>query len=450
MVGHRISRLASRLLMAVLGLCCGALVHCVQLQDGPGGAGGNGGGAAAWGTAVQIHDAGSAPAVAVDAGGNAIAVWTQTNDFWSSRYTSSDGWSPAEIISGGGDPLPTATVAMDAAGNALAVWTQFFINDNVFTNRYTPSGGWRTSHGIDDNNGDGDEPQIAMSADGDAVAVWVQDDGTRDDVWSNRYVPGSSWDAPERIENNNTVEASGPQVAMNRNGDAIAVWAQLDGTRWDIWSNRTSNGRWGSARRVESNNEGDALEPQVGVDADGNAIAVWKQFDGVTFDIWSSRYTSSWGTPARIEDEDEGDASDPRIAVASDGSAVAVWTQTQSDGVNEDIWSNRYTPSDGWGTAERIETDDAGSASEARVAVDPSGIAVAVWTQFDGTGDNIWSNRRTPNGGWGTAGRIDADDRGTLSNPQVVMDPSGTAVAVWRVFGGPSHGIWSNRLEAEP
>lgn len=435
--------------MPALGLCCAALLNCVQLQDGPGGAGGSGAAAATWGTAVKIHDDGIAPAVAVDPGGNAVAVWTQPSGFWSSRYTPSDGWSPAERISGGGDALPSAAVAMDAAGNALAVWEQFFINDNVYTNRYTPSGGWRTSHRIDDDNGDADGPQVAMGAAGDAVAVWAQDDGTRDDVWSNRYAPASGWDAPERIETNNTVEASGPRVAVDANGDAVAVWAQLDGARWDIWSNRTSGGRWAAARRVESNNAGDALGPQVGVDADGNAVAVWQQFDGVTFDIWSSRYTrGSWGAPERIEDEDEGDASDPRVAVALDGGAVAVWGQF--DGMNDDIWSNRYTPSDGWGTAERIETNDAGSAGEARVAIDPSGVAVSVWTQFDGTGESVWANRSTPNGGWGTAERIRTDDGGTVSHPRVAMDPSGDAVAVWTAFGEASRGIWSNRLEARP
>jgi hypothetical protein len=70
-----------------------------------------------------------------------------------------------------------------------------------------------------------------------------------------------------------------------------------------------------------------------------------------------------------------------------------------------------------------------------------------VWKQSDGAGDNIWANRSTPSGGWGTAERIDPDDRGTLSDPRVVMDPSGNAVAVWTVISGSSAGIWSNRLE---
>ena len=47
----------------------------------------------------------------------------------------------------------------------------------------------------------------------------------------------------------------------------------------------------------------------------------------------------------------------------------------------------------GWDVAELLETDDAGDARGPRVALDPNGNAVAVWTQSDGTRDNIWANR---------------------------------------------------------
>jgi hypothetical protein len=57
------------------------------------------------------------------------------------------------------------------------------------------------------------------------------------------------------------------------------------------------------------------------------------------------------------------------------------------------IWSNRYTPSFGWGTAEPIETWDGGRAREPEVAMDTNGEAVAVWSQRTGGADRIWSNR---------------------------------------------------------
>ena len=83
------------------------------------------------------------------------------------------------------------------------------------------------------------------------------------------------------------------------------------------------------------------------------------------------------------------------------------------------------------------------------MAVDPSGNATTVWSQFDGIRYSVWSNRCTPGGGWGTAVLIETDV-GYGAYPQVAVDPSGNATAVWEqsdriVYD--LHNIWSNRFE---
>jgi hypothetical protein len=84
-----------------------------------------------------------------------------------------------------------------------------------------------------------------------------------------------------------------------------------------------------------------------------------------------------------------------------------------------------------WGMAELIETDDTGDARNARLAIDPNGNALAVWQQSDGVRYNIWSNRYTPSGGWGMAERIEGDNAGDAGGPEVALDASGNALAVW-------------------
>ena len=66
---------------------------------------------------------------------------------------------------------------------------------------------------------------------------------------------------------------------------------------------------------------------------------------------------------------------------------------TQPSGAHDSIWSNRYNPSFGWGSAETIEDYDDGTTREPEVAVAPSGEAVAIWSQRVGGNDEIWSNR---------------------------------------------------------
>ena len=46
---------------------------------------------------------------------------------------------------------------------------------------------------------------------------------------------------------------------------------------------------WSSAALIETNNVGGADFPQVAVDADGNALAVWSQSDGMRTNIWANR-----------------------------------------------------------------------------------------------------------------------------------------------------------------
>jgi hypothetical protein len=131
------------------------------------------------------------------------------------------------------------------------------------------------------------------------------------------------------------------------------------------------------------------------------------------------------------------------VAVDLNGNATAAWVQTRYPAPDE-VWSNRYIPGTGWGTAERIDIGDTGDAGPPQVAVDLNGNATAVWAQYDGTRPNIWSNRYTPSGGWGTAVLIETDTD-DANAPQVAVDPNGNVTAVW--WARDRQDIWSNRFE---
>ncbi len=202
-------------------------------------------------------------------------------------------------------------------------------------------------------------------------------------------VAKAGWGTAERIETDNAGDASSPQIAIDANGNAMAVWYQDDGTRYNVWSNRYNGTNWGTAVRI-GDNAGDAYSPQIAIDASGNAIAVWSQRDGADENIWSNRYDgTNWGTAERIGDNAE-DAYNSQIAIDAEGNAIAVWQQY--DGTQWSIWSNRYDGTN-WGAAELIETDNAGDAYSPQIAIDAEGNAMAVWYQWDGTRYSIWSNR---------------------------------------------------------
>jgi hypothetical protein len=145
-------------------------------------------------------------------------------------------------------------------------------------------------------------------------------------------IPG--WDTAEPIETGDA-PAGAPQVAMDGNGNAVAVWVQNN----NIASNRYTQGDgWGTAELIETG-QGRAFAPQVAMDGSGNAVAVWTQVDTPAGDaVVSNRYdaqSDSWGTWERIE-TGNAQATAPQVAMEPCGNAVAVWVQ------NNDITSNRY------------------------------------------------------------------------------------------------------------
>jgi Bacterial Ig-like domain len=369
------------------------------------------------------------------------------------KFTAADGaWNnlAAEVIEHDPGNASVPQIAFDASGNALAVWRQTDgTRYNIWSNRYVAGTGWGATATLieTDNAGDAAIPQIAVEAGGNAMAVWRENDGTRYNIWANHFVAGMGWGAATLIETDNVGDANYPQIAVDSNGNAMAVWGQTDGTRFNINANRYVAGTgWGTPTLIETDNAGAAVTPRIAVDASGNIFAVWQENDGTRTNIWANRYAvgTGWGTAALIETNNAGGAYSPQIAVDANGNALAVWSQ--SDGTRYNIWSNRYVAGTGWGTATLIETDNLGDANYPQVAVDVSGNALAVWEQSDGTRTNIWANRYVVGTGWGTAALIETDNAGDANIPQIAIDASGNAIAVWQQSNGTYYYIWTNRF----
>ncbi len=365
-----------------------------------------------WGTPTTLStgtEDSYSPAIAVNAAGDAVVAWTSrvSSSAWvlARMYSASSGlWGPgrqisfttyqADINSGPG-------VAIDASGNAIVAWSEFYAFGANSTRRWVwarrlATGGIVGTAVQVDIWGNSAHPKIALTGSGDALAVWEQHDGTRWNIWSSRSAAtsGSLWTSPVALETD-SLDARSVVLAAGPGGNAIAMWAMYDGTRNNIWANRfdATTGRWGTAEIIETGS-GDAALPQVGMDNHGNAMAVWHQHDGMRNNVWSNRYTAGtghWGVSALIE-TDNGDIDAlgrPTIAVNGSGNAVAVWAQ--SDSVRTNIWANRYSAGSGWGAAQLIESED-GWAYYADIGLDISGNAIAVWTQLDGTRNNIRAN----------------------------------------------------------
>ena len=140
-------------------------------------------------------------------------------------------------------------------------------------------------------------PEIAGDAYGNAIAVWEQSDGKRVNIRANRFVAGTGWGSATRIETGKS-NAGEPLVAMDAEGNAIAVWYRFDGKRGQLWSNRyVAGGVWGQALLMESK-PGYAHSPVIETEAGGHATVVWKQADGWLTATWAKHYRVGEGWSA--------------------------------------------------------------------------------------------------------------------------------------------------------
>ncbi|MFN0304039.1 MAG: Ig-like domain-containing protein [Burkholderiales bacterium] len=402
---------------------------------------------------IENNNAGNAsvPQVAFDANGNAIAVWQQhdgsRNSVWTNRYSEGSWGTPRLLESDDTGDAESPQIAIDSSGNAIAVWQQWDgVRISIFANRYS-GGSWGSALPIEtDNAGNAAGPKIAIDGNGNATVVWYQSDGARANIWSNRYSANNGWGSAQLIESDNAGSALNPEVAVDVNGNAMAVWQQSDGTRDNIWANRSSAGIWGAAVQIETDNADNARNPRIALDANGNAIAVWFQSDGLRTNISANRYVagSGWGTAQLIETDNAGPAEYPRIAFDINANATVVWHQ--SDGTRINVMANRYTSGSGWGMAQLIETDDAGSAGFPRVAADANGNVIAIWQQSDAVRTNIWTNRYVAGTGWGMALLVETDNAGPAIDPQIAIDSDGYAIGVWTQSDGTRYNINAARF----
>jgi hypothetical protein len=436
-------------------LCLSFVLITCGGNDGGGGSSSGSFSSKVWGTAAPVTnlDGSQVPQIAMDSSGNAVVVWYQQGqaDVHAMRYVAGTGWGTSTPIETNSGNQPFPQIAMDSNGNTMAVWRYFTGTFFEIWARYMQGGAWGPAtrleqHGVPyggDTSGYS-SPQVAMDSSGNAMVVWVYQENTWDHIFARRYVAGQGWGQSWLIETYGGTphgNASKPKIAMDSSGNAMVVWSHYHNNRSNVWARRYVAGQdyWTAAEQITSS---DADYPQVAMDASGNAIAVWFQ----VFEIYAKRNVpgTGWSTATRIDTA--GGAFYPQVAMDGSGNAIAVWhEEVWGNPDQKNIWANRYAAGTGWGTAVALMRTSTGALNP-QIAMDPSGNAMVVWTHDDGNQEYIRACRYVAGSGWGA---VEPLDTGAVfaETPQIAMDSSGNAIAVWSKYDGSHRYIWANRFQ---
>ncbi|WP_439936803.1 hypothetical protein ACS3YM_12760 [Nocardia sp. N13] len=387
------------------------------------------------------------PAVAVDAAGNATVVWSRYNGTQvvaqaSTRPVGGTWSAPVDLAAG--RMLHVPQLAVDAAGNATAVWRRVEADRSVVQAVSRPAGGaWSAPVDLSvdtvvDPSQLPDFPQVAVDASGTVTATWSHRESTTYVVQSATRTAAGSWSAPADLS---TAGASArtTDVAVDPAGNTTATWVSGSSVQA---ASRPVGGSWTAPVEL-SGSAGPRANPRVVVDPAGTATAIWGSFAGTAYGVQTASRPLGgvWTAPLDLARGEVFDT--PALAVDRQGTATAVWQQHDTSGWI--VTSATRAAGSAWSTPVALSTP-ARDSWDPQVGVDASGTATALWSRADDDGRVVEAARRPAGGEWSEPTDLSAG--GDAWHPQVAIDPAGNATAAWSRNDGRSWIVQARGLDA--
>jgi hypothetical protein len=184
--------------------------------------------------------------------------------------------------------------------------------------------------------GNGDQLTQAINPFGDAVVAWTdQIDAYHSVVQARLRIAGGPWGRLQDLRLPGDPDGDDPSVAIDRAGDAIAVWdgqtthrgaPNTDDPELEV-AEAMAGHKFGHPALLTSPDLLGKTYPFAGFDAAGQALVIWSDETHVWYAVRDPH--GRFSRPAQIENPNTSPADDdvqrPVYALGADGSAVVAW-----------------------------------------------------------------------------------------------------------------------------
>ncbi|HZV55613.1 MAG TPA: cadherin-like domain-containing protein [Rhodocyclaceae bacterium] len=344
---------------------------------------------------------GSQQAVAYDAAGNYVVVWTSksqdnsgTDGVYARRFSADGTPLTAEILVNGttAGNQNGARVVSDAAGNFIVTWSGEGTGDTdgVFWRRFAADGTPLTAETRANISTAGTQinSTIAMNpATGAFVVAW-EGQGTSDTygIWFRRYdANGNVLDPTDQRANlTDTGTEANPAVAMDSTGRFVIAFEVGN----HMYFQRFDAGGVALGSRTQADNGlSHSTGAAIAMDGAGNFTLVYRETTTLS-GIWGRGFNADGSQRYSWFYADSGDATSPSIAMASDGAFVVTYQKTGTSGI--DIFARKYnangTPNGSPFTVNQSTSNDQTSASVALRDMDDFVVVWSGWSSGDSKG----------------------------------------------------------------
>jgi hypothetical protein len=234
-----------------------------------------------------------------------------------------------------------------------------------------------------------------------------------------------------------------PAVAIN--GEQLVAWCQETAGKWGVAVARRAgpDAEW-QAPSIVSPDILFGNQPQLALNARGDALVTWYQSEGVPLMTYVSERkgpSGAFSRPAAAEHlsaccapVSSDPIANPKAALGPQGEAAVVWVQEDGAGATPVYLATR-DPTGPWLTPPDLSASfsrASGTARTARAAFGPGGELYVVWQQLEATGSVIYAARRTVSGRWVDTGRDPVRLSGGLAYaPVLAVGSEGGVLAAW-------------------
>jgi hypothetical protein len=267
----------------------------------------------------------SDPVISMNSSGNALICYRAQSTSWeiyAIRFISGTGWTGATTF-GSSDGNSRAQGDIDSNNNCTVVWGG---SDNIIhARRCNAAGSWDATDSTFGNfNSSSRISRIGTDSSGNAMVLWNYSGS----IYVNLYISG--WQGAQKI--NFTSSGASPQLDMNGSGDAMAVWIDNNHVMTRRYS--STSGSWdASATEIGPTGSGqEPFDPQIAMDPEGNTVAVWKHSSSLSdYFTYYNTYSpgTGWNTWNYFQ-QPELDSENQQVAFSSNGSAIVVWQHDYS------------------------------------------------------------------------------------------------------------------------
>jgi hypothetical protein len=320
---------------------------------------------------------------------------------WSAPIQLSTPIPPTDVV---GDP----SVAVNASGAQAAAWYDQAADGTQFVHVRTSANGqtWSAATTL----GGGVSPAVALAPDGRAVAVWEGLPPITGTIQASVRPPNGSWSTPVTV----STDAGPPLIGVDARGNAIAVWAASSGIET---ASLAAGGTWTAVHNLASGGR----SADLAVNASGAVIVAWAGSGG-TIVTDSGTVLGGFAAPVTVAPAAYRQGS-PAVALNDAGQASLVWRGRTT------VLAATRSAGGAWSATSQLIANASGSVD---TAIDGSGNAVAAFVHYNAATGTfpVYASQRPAGGAWGTAALLS-----TLNDyapaPQAVADPAGTVVVAW-------------------